>query len=128
MKKNSECMQVIDVSPSRPLFFVLFQIDIGIYKPVKQELCILNTWLNIFFLLRNIGRLPKDIGKPTFTLPDNLQNETIAKFKVSDVLRLQCIREIGKKRPSTYRGKWILTWFVNSDYTELTMFEKIKYF
>ena len=31
---------------------------------------------------------------PTITLPDNLQRRTIAKFKVGDVLKLQCTGEI----------------------------------
>ncbi|XP_022306828.2 uncharacterized protein LOC111113125 isoform X3 [Crassostrea virginica] len=44
-----------------------------------------------------IGRRPKDIETPTLTLPDNLQKGTIAKFKVGDVLRLQCIGEIENK-------------------------------
>nr|XP_022306829.1 uncharacterized protein LOC111113125 isoform X4 [Crassostrea virginica] len=44
-----------------------------------------------------IGRRPKDIETPTLTLPDNLKKGTIAKFKVGDVLRLQCIGEIENK-------------------------------
>ena len=50
--------------------------------------------LHITFNYWNIGRLPTDIGMPTITLPDNLQRRTIAKFKVGDVLKLQCTGEI----------------------------------
>nr|XP_022306617.1 uncharacterized protein LOC111112994 [Crassostrea virginica] len=44
--------------------------------------------------LQITGRLPKDIGMPTITLPDNLQRTTIAKFKGGDVLKIQCTGEI----------------------------------
>ncbi|XP_078320702.1 uncharacterized protein LOC111112994 isoform X3 [Crassostrea virginica] len=44
--------------------------------------------------LQLTGRLPKDIGMPTITLPDNLQRTTIAKFKGGDVLKIQCTGEI----------------------------------
>ncbi|XP_078321376.1 uncharacterized protein LOC111113126 [Crassostrea virginica] len=40
------------------------------------------------------GRFPKYIETPTFTLPDDLPKRTLARFKVGEVLKLQCAGEI----------------------------------
>ena len=49
----------------------------------------------IFHFINDIiGRLPEYIGMPTITLPDNLQRRTLVKFKVGDVLKIQCKGEI----------------------------------
>ena len=50
--------------------------------------------LLISFYYHESGRLPKDIETPTFTLPDDLPKRTLARFKVGEVLKLQCAGEI----------------------------------